>query len=99
MRPRLDGTAPSALRHDNKGVGGTGHEEATGEATVEVWMLRDGGDGVRVWMERKGKVFQTCGSAIFSQNHSTVREESADDPRAPLSLWPRDRYRQAWHHA
>ncbi|RPJ62548.1 MAG: ISKra4 family transposase [Acidobacteria bacterium] len=45
------------------------------------------------------KVFQSCGSAIFSQNNTTVSEESDDDPSAPLSLLSRDRYRQAWHHA
>jgi hypothetical protein len=45
------------------------------------------------------KVFQSCGSAIFSQNNTPVSEESDDDPSAPLSLLPRDRYRQAWHDA
>jgi transposase-like protein len=35
-------------------------------------------------------VFQTCGAAIFSQNNSTMKEESDDDPSAPLSLLPRD---------
>jgi transposase len=53
--------------------------------------------GDRVKTDRK--VFQSCGSAIFSQNNTPVSEESDDDPSAPLSLLPRDRYRQAWHDA
>jgi hypothetical protein len=54
MRERLDGTVPLVPEHDDEWVGGPGYEKATDEATVEVWMLLDGRDGVRVRMERKG---------------------------------------------
>jgi hypothetical protein len=48
------GTVPSALGQIDEGVGGTGHQEATGEATVEVWMLLNGRNGVSIRMERQG---------------------------------------------
>ena len=44
------------------------------------------------------KMFQTCGSATFSESESTInaREGSDDYPSAALPLLPRNRYCQAW---